>query len=196
MKPIDPSELLSNAEYLRRRPEIVRDIIALKSVRRVEIGPWVSAAFENRRTALYQIQEMLRIEDIAAPDAVRHEIETYSDLLPGEGELSITLFIEIPDAAQRREALAKLIGIERAVFLRLDGRRIPAFDKRPIDPRFAREQATAVYYLGFRLPEEDRKAFDSKDAWLDVDHPAYRHSAALPFETKESLAKDLLESAR
>ncbi len=188
---IEPADLLPLPEYLEQRPRIVRDIIALKNRRRAEVGPWVSLVFENRATALYQIQEMVRVEHLSEPEAIQHEIETYSELMPGPGELSATLFIEISDSRQRHAALARLGGIEKRVFLRLGSERVPAFDKRPIDPRFERPgQATAVYYLGFRLTSAQRAGFERCDVWLDIDHPAYRHSSALSPQSRASLAGD------
>ena len=190
--PITRSDLLSLADYQAQRQQRLQAVIALKSARRVEVGPWVSFVFENRQTVLYQIQEMLRIERITDERMIDHEIETYAELLPGEGELSATMFIEISDPEQRRAALAKLGGVEKTVALRVGERKIPAFDKRPIDPRFERPgQATAVYYLGFALPAAERAAFSAADVWLEVSHPEYRHAAALSSANKKALAADL-----
>ncbi len=185
---IERSDLLGLAEYERVRKERLAEIIALKTARRVEVGPWVSFVFENRETVLYQIQEMLRIERITEPAMIDHEIETYAELLPGPGELSATMFIEISDAEQRRAALAKLGGIEKTVALRVGSRKVAAFDKRPIDPRFERPgQATAVYYLGFPLGDVGLPG----DVWLEVSHPRYRHAAALTDSQKLALSADL-----
>jgi hypothetical protein len=189
---ITPSDLLSLADYEKVRPETVRRVIALKTRRRVELGPWVSLVFESRETVLYQIQEMLRIERITDAAMIDHEIETYAELLPGEGELSLTLFIEIPDPQLRAAALSKLGGIETSLTLELAGDiPVPAFDKRPIDPQFERPgQATAVYYLGFTLSSEQRRAFASGagDVWLKTGHPEYRHAAALSNAQRKELA--------
>lgn len=190
--PINPSDLLSLADYEAKRPALVQRIIALKARRRVEVGPWISLVFENRDTVLYQIQEMLRVERITDAAMIRHEIETYAELLPGEGELSLTLFVEISDAHLRSAALSKLGGIEKALTLQIDDDvPIPAFDKRPIDPAWERPgQATAVYYLGFRLTPEQRRAFKSGrgEAWLKFGHPEYRHAAALSDAQRRELA--------
>lgn len=191
-KTIKRADLLSLADYERRRGEIVPRIIGLKALRRVEVGPWMSLVFENRETVLYQIQEMLRIERITDPAAVDHEIETYAELLPGPGELSATLFIEIPDAEQRHAALRKLGGVEKSVSLKVGRSASAAYDKRPIDPRFERPgHATAVYYLGFKLSAAQRQGLPSADLWVEVAHPQYRHAAALTEQTRASLAADL-----
>jgi hypothetical protein len=78
-----------------------RRVIALKERRRVEVGPYLSFVFENRETLLFQIQEMCRAERIIDDARIQEEIDVYSALLPGPGELSATLFIEIADKDQR-----------------------------------------------------------------------------------------------
>lgn len=189
---IEPSELLSLEEFDRRRETIRREIIAIRDARRVEVGPWVSFAFENRRTVLYQIQEMLRIERITDPAKIQEEIDAYRELLPGPRELSATMFIEISDDAQRDRALTRLGGIEKCISLKLGGTRTRALDKRPIDPRFERPgRASAVYYLGFALPTNPRKALSARSAALEITHPEYGHSAALRAATLAALADDL-----
>jgi hypothetical protein len=190
--PINPKDLLSLADYDKQRPAAVARIIALKTRRRVEVGPWISLVFENRDTVLYQIQEMLRIERITDAALIDHEIETYAELLPGQGELSLTLFVEIADADLRSAALSKLGGIEKSLTLQIgDDIPIPAFDKRPIDPAWERPgQATAVYYLGFKLSSEQRRLFNSAkdEVWLKFGHPEYRHASALSSAQRRELA--------
>ena len=191
---IDPSELLPLPAWELARAERRTRVIALRAARRVEVGPHVSLVFENRETVLDQIQEMLRVERITAPDLVRREIEAYSDLLPGPGELSGTLFIEIADAEQRREVLSGLGGIEREVSFQSAGRALSrAQDKCPIDPRIEIPgRAAAVYYLRFAFTGEGRAAFaaGAEPLWLTIAHPLYRHAAALTPEQRACLAAD------
>src|SRR6185369_3310882 len=140
-----PADLLSLEEYKKVHQALRTQMIQIRDLRRVEVGPWVSFTFENRKTVLYQIQEMLRVEHISDPAKVREEIEAYEDLLPGPTELSATMFIEISDAAQREKALASLGGIEKTISLVSNRGAARARDKRPIDPRFERSgRASAV----------------------------------------------------
>jgi hypothetical protein len=69
-------------------------VIALKEKRRVAVGPYLSFVFENRRTLLFQIQEMCRVER-----------------LPGARTLSATLFIETADQDQIRPVLDRFMGL-------------------------------------------------------------------------------------
>lgn len=189
---IGPEDLIPNEDYRRVRPERLARIMALRAARRVEIGPWVSAAFENRETVLHQIQEMLLIENLSSRREVAHELETYAELLPGPGELSATLFIEIDDARARQEALRRLVGVERAVRLRLGEALSQAEDKRPIEARFARPQASAVYYLRFPLSNAALEGLrDGREPWLEILHPDYRHAAALSPALVAQLAREV-----
>src|ERR1700675_1281241 len=89
-----------------------RRVTALKRDRRVAVGPYLSFVFENRDTLLFQIQEMCRVERITDDARVQDEIDVYNALLPGLGELSATLFIEITDKDQIQAVLDRFIGID------------------------------------------------------------------------------------
>src|SRR5690242_11995154 len=105
MRPIERSEILPIGEYETIRDRFRGRVIEEKRRRRVVLGERMSAVFENRDTVLLQIQEMLRTERISSPSGIEHEIETYNELLPGPGQLSVTLFVEIPDKAERDRTL-------------------------------------------------------------------------------------------
>src|SRR5262245_2072838 len=99
MKPIERGEVLGLAEYESIRDRFRARVIEEKKARRVALGPNATCVFENRDTALMQIQEMLRTERITREAAILHEIETYNQLVPGDHELSATVLIEIDDKA-------------------------------------------------------------------------------------------------
>jgi hypothetical protein len=68
----------------------------------------------------YQIEEMLRTERITAEDAIRHEIDTYNELLPRPGELTATMLIEYPDAGERDVMLRRLNAASSLVALLIE----------------------------------------------------------------------------
>ena len=78
-------------------------VVALKDRRRVRVGDHLTFLFENRETVRYQIQEMLRIERIVETAAIRHELDTYNEQIPAEGELSATLLIEYESTVAAEE---------------------------------------------------------------------------------------------
>src|SRR5277367_2857405 len=97
MQLIQRNEILPLGDYEAIRPRFRARVIDEKKARRVKLGDHLSAIFENRDSVLLQIQEMLRTERITAEPAIHHEIETYNDLVPARGQVSLTLFVEIPD---------------------------------------------------------------------------------------------------
>ncbi len=137
MKPLTLDEILDLDRYEEIRDVYRRRVIAHKRDRRIAVGERVGIVFEDRETLRYQVQEMIRIERIRAAEKVQNELDTYNELMPGEDELSATLFIEVPDLKQVRAELDRLIGIDEHVALILgeghDEETIPArFDSSKV----------------------------------------------------------------
>jgi|ERR1700733_4654205 hypothetical protein len=190
MKPVDRSEILGLSEYESLRVPFRARIIEEKKHRRVAVGERVTAVFENHDTVLLQIQEMLRTERITREAAILHEIDTYNQLVPGLGELSATLMVEIPDAAEREAFLDAARGLERHVALLVDGHRFAAtFDPMRVLP----DRASAVLYVKFVLPAQAIETLLARGEGtsLLIDHPAYHAKARLGADVLASLADDL-----
>jgi len=191
---IPREHILDLGDYERRREEIRPRAIAARALRRVELGPNATVSFENRETVAYQIQEMLRTERLAKEEEVRHEIETYSDLLPSDDELSATMMFEFPTAEGRARRLAELVGFENHLRLEIDGAGASRayFDRRQIDA----DRISAVQFIRFTLDETQRRALASGGrVRLVADHPTYAHTVELPEATSRALAADLEEMA-
>lgn len=204
MKPIARDEILGLAEYEAVRVHFRARVIAEKKVRRISLGSKASAVFENRDTVLLQIQEMLRTERITRPAAVLHEIETYSELLPADDELSCTLMVEIADKGERDAFLQAAKGLERHVWLVTSTARLAAraigLGAAPALPDEIPDRTTAVHYLKFPLPPEVAESLRSPDSSralalnlaLQIDHPAYAVRTGLPASTIEALREDFV----
>lgn len=193
MNPLTLEDIVDLRAYERQREEFRRQVIELKKLRRVAIGPFVTVVFENLTTIRFQIQEMVRAEKMLSDEQVQTELDTYNPLLPGSGELSMTLFLELTNEAELREWLPKLVGIERAVELRLgdDGHAVTA----NVDPAHAaqltRDEITAsVHYVRLVLDETEREAFRRGPARIAVRHAAYSHETELTSVTRASLVAD------
>ena len=188
MRPVDVSEVKNIAEYERLRPAWRPQIMALKDRRRVCLGEHFTLLFENRETVLYQIQEMMRIEGIADAVAIRHEVETYNELVPAPGGLAATLLIEYPSAEERDAKLRELVGLENHVLLAVADLPPPKalFDTRQI----ASERLSAVQYVRFDLTATQRARWRD-GVRLAVDHPNYKAAAALTTEQLAELERDL-----
>ena len=192
MEPVRVEEILDLEAYEKIRDAFRREVIRQKALRRVPVGDLITFVFENRDTVRFQIQEMLRAERITDPAKVAEEVAVYNTLLPGEGELSATLFIEVPDPARIRETLELLVGIDRegCVTLTVGPHRVPGvFEKG----RSREDKVSAVHYVRFPFSPEARKAFldEAQDAFLVVDHPHYRHRQWLGEATRRALIQDL-----
>jgi hypothetical protein len=191
MQPIQRNEILPIGDYEAIRPHFRARIIEEKRPRRVKIGEHLSAVFENRDSVLLQIQEMLRTERITGESAIQHEIDTYNDLIPGPGQLSITLFVEIPDKPTRDRLLVELAGLEDVIGLEVDGHLFPVTGKRP--DGWVEGRTTAVHYLKATLDETAAFAVKKGSAKvaLVVNHPKLAARAELGRATLAKLAEDL-----
>ncbi len=191
MNPISLDDILDIAQYEKQRHALRPRYLELKARRRVPVGPHMTLLWENRDTAWYQIEEMMRIERIVEEQAIQHEIDTYNDLVPGDGELKATMLIEVPDVAERDAKLRELVGLERSVHLRIGSdRAVPAtFDTRQINA----EKLSSVQFVTFHLGSDDRTALlAGAPVEVEVAHPAYRARTALGPELLEELKADLL----
>ena len=191
MKPIDRSEILPLGDYESVRPHFRARVIEEKKARRTAIGEHLTAVFENRDTVLLQIQEMLRTERITAEAPIAHEIATYNELLPGERQVSLTLFVEIADKPTRDRALLELAGLEDAISVEVDGARFPAWGPRPAG--FVEGITTAVHYLKATLSPEAAAAASAGAAQVSlvVSHPRLQARAPLGRAALAALAEDL-----
>lgn len=183
-------------EYERERETFRTHVIALKKRRRVGVGPFLTLVFENRDTIRFQIQEMARVEKLISDEAIEAELAAYNPLLPDEGHLSATVFIELTSKAELMEWLPKLVGIERALELRLgegaEAERIPSIPEAAHEAQLTRDEITAsVHYVRFALTTEQARRFRDGPASLAAVHPSYEHETPLGDDTRASLAGDL-----
>src|SRR5689334_22488444 len=121
MRPLEFAEIKNIADYEIEREHWRPEIMMLKDRRRIEAGEHVLFLFENRETVRYQIQEMLRVERIVKKDDIQHELDTYNELIPREGELSATMLIAYPSPEERAVKLRELLGLEDHVWLQVCG---------------------------------------------------------------------------
>jgi hypothetical protein len=190
MRPIDRSEILPLGDYEQIRARFRARVIEEKRPRRVKLGEQISAVFENRDSVLLQIQEMLRTERITSESGIKHELDTYNDLIPAPGELSMTLFVEIPDSVVRDRMLIELKGLEGCVSVEVDGVRAPATsDPKGVMP----DRTTAVHYFKVKLGDEASAAIRAKTAKVAVrvDHPRLAVRTELGPASIAKLAEDL-----
>src|SRR3569833_2536596 len=117
---ITPEDLLPLGEYESRRKALKQNLIPVKKLRRVEVGPFATFYFENYATMWLQVMEMLRIEK-GGDEQVPGELDAYNPLIPQGDELIATMMLEIEDANRRAKALYILGGIEENAFIEIGG---------------------------------------------------------------------------
>lgn len=187
--------------YEREREEFRARIIELKKKRRIAVGPVVSIVFENRETIRFQIQEMARAERIFSDEGIQVELDTYNPLIPGPGELSASLYIELTSREEMERWLPRLVGIERSVQLEITPAGAngsgPEVVRCQVDPAHAanltREEVTAaVHFVRFELSPAQIESFRNGTVAVAVDHPEYRERTELSAASRESLLQDLL----
>jgi hypothetical protein len=136
---------------------------------------------------------MCRVERITDDVKVQEEIDVYSALLPGPGELSATLFIEISDKDRIKPVLDRFMGIDtgRHVWLEIvGGARVPGvFEAGHSDEE--KGKLAAVHFVRFAFTREAIRAFGTSAVDLVIDHPATRARTRLSDETKAELLTDL-----
>lgn len=190
MNPLGLADIPSLEVFEELRPRLHAAVLQHKRPRRVSVGDRVTLLFEDRETLRWQILEMCRVERTRSRAAVQEEVDVYNELIPGPGELSATLFIEITDPARIRSDLDALVGIDEHVFLEIGGERVRArFDEKQL----SEDRISAVHYLRFSLTPEQIERFQEPDVpvSLVIDHPRYAAREALSDETRSSLSVDL-----
>ncbi|MHB1606211.1 MAG: DUF3501 family protein [Leptospirales bacterium] len=198
MRPITIVDLLPNTEYEQKRAEFRSRIISLKKNRGLNLGPLIRIVFENRETVLFQIQEMLFVENTTDPQKREEEIHVYRDMIPTRNVLKATLMIEIVEENRIRGTLDSLKGLDRQPCIHL------GFGEERVTAQFEQDRSTdeklsSVHYVTFPFNERQRTRFlnlpSSEKVALLSDHPRYSAMATLSSEMFQSLRNDLSDEA-
>lgn len=188
MQAVAFEEIKNIAEYEMERESWRPTVLAAKELRRVRVGGHLMFLFENRDTVRYQVQEMMRIERIVREHDIRHELETYNELISGPGELSASLLIEYDTPEERKVWLHDLLGLENHVWIQV-GSHAPVrarFDTRQI----ATDRISSVQYVKFVVGEDKLKSIRA-GVRVFADHPKYHASTTLTAEQVNALATDI-----
>lgn len=185
-------DLFSLEEYAGKRADFRNRVVAHKKTRRVPVGAHVTLHFEDRLTMQYQIQEMLRAERIFEADGIQDELDAYNALIPTGSNWKATMMIEYDNVEERREALARLRGIENAVSIRIgEHDKVSAIADEDLDRQNA-TKTSAVHFLRFELsPEVIAAAKAGAEIAVCIEHPDYGYSNDLSPAIRHSLVRDL-----
>jgi len=186
------ASLMTLEQYANDREDFRARVMAHKNNRRVAIGPNVTLYFEDALTMQYQIQEMLRVENIFEQQGIQDELDTYNPLIPDGNNWKVTMLIEYPEPEQRQKALSLLVGIENLVWVKIgDADKVFATADEDLE-RSTSDKTSSVHFLRFELTPAQAKNLDkSVPITIGIDHNNYHHQTDICKTTKESIIKDL-----
>ena len=188
---IAASDILPATEYAGRRKALRQAVVALKRVRRMEVGPVVTLHFESFETMRMQIQEMLHIEKGGA-EQLAGELAAYNPLVPDGRELVATVLFEIDDPLRRANFLARLGGVEQTAFIEVGGEKVRGLPEADQDRTSAEGKASSVQFIHFPFTPAQIARFKQPGERVIVgfDHPVYAHMSVMPEPVRQALGGD------
>jgi hypothetical protein len=193
MQKLTRDDLYSLEEYAKVRKDFRGKVLEHKKNRKVHLGENATLYFEDRLTMQYQIQEMLRIEKIFEEEGINEELDAYNPLIPDGSNLKCTFMIEFDDVAERKDALAKMIGIEDKVWIQVDGNdKVFAIADEDLE-RDTEEKTSSVHFMRFELtPDMVQAAKSGASLSMGIDHDNYQQSLSpVPDNIRNALVADL-----
>jgi hypothetical protein len=192
MKMLTQEDVLPREDYEQQREQFRSQIIALKQRRRISVGSLITLIFENRETLRFQTQEMIRVEHILDPHKIQDELDVYNALMPGAGELSATLLIEITEQERMKEWLDVFMGLDHGdtLAIRTGGEQV--FGE--FEGGHSHEtKISAVHFVRFRPTPSMTAAFADlrQSVMLTVHHHEYHAEVPVPGSMREEWLSDL-----
>ncbi len=182
MRKVERSGIVDYQTYNEQRDEIRSRVMKIKEDRRIHVAGYLMFLFENRETMRYQVQEMMRAEQIVKEENILQEINTYNEVLGDDGELGCSLLIEITDAEARPALLREWIGLPEHLYVLLeDGTKVHAsYDPRQV----GEDRLSSVQYLKFKVG-------DGKPVAVGSDFPGLSDETPLTDSQQAALLADL-----
>ena len=193
MTKLSRTDLYSLEEYSEIRDEFRARVMAHKKNRRLYLGDNLLLLFEDRLVMHYQIQEMLKAEKIFEADGIQEELDAYNPLIPDGTNWKATMMIQYADVAERQQMLAKLVGIENRVWLRIgDHDKVYPIADEDLE-RATDDKTSAVHFLRFELsPAMIADVHKGAGSSAGVDHENYSVTLdPVPENVAASLVNDL-----
>ena len=193
MDKLNRDELYSLEKYAKIRDEFRARVMAHKKNRQLAIGPHATLYFEDRLTMQYQVQEMLRAERIFEAAGIEEELAVYNPLIPDGSNWKATFMLEYTDVEERKVALASLCGVEKQLWMRVNG----LAPVTPIaDEDLEREnggKTSSVHFLRFELTGDMVAALKrGASVAAGISHPFYDFTVdPIPGNIRRSLFNDL-----
>ena len=185
-------DLFSLEKYSDIRNEFRAKVMKHKKNRRLAFNDHAVLYFEDALTMQYQVQEMLRIERIFEAEGIQQELDVYNTLIPDGLNWKATFMIEYTDVKERKSALAKLIGIERTIWIKVeDSEKVYAIANEDMD-RETEDKTSAVHFMRFELTKNMITNIKvGLPIIFGVDHDLYKTEIIVPPKVQRALIDDL-----
>ena len=193
MTKLSRKDLYSLEEYSEIRDDFRARVMAHKKNRRLDLGDHVVLFFEDRLVMHYQVQEMLKAEKIFDAQGIQEELDAYNPLIPDGTNWKATMMIQYSDVAERQQMLARLVGLENRIWVRVgDLDKVYAIADEDLE-RATEDKTSAVHFLRFELtPTMIAEIHKGAVISAGVEHENYTATVdAIPANVAESLAHDL-----
>jgi|TARA_B110000444_G_scaffold251122_1_gene278516 hypothetical protein len=192
MNKLNKKDLYSLEKYSEIRLAFRDKIIEHKKNRRLALNPHAALYFEDALTMQYQVQEMLRIEKIFDAPGIEDELNVYNPLIPDGTNWKATFMIEYGDINKRKNALSRLIGVERSLWVQIeDSEKIYAIANEDLN-RETEDKTSAVHFVRFELtPHMCSHAKVGLPITFGIDHPVFKTDVIVPSNVQSSLINDL-----
>ena len=192
MHSLSRNDLMSLEQYAEQRGDFRARVMEHKKSRQVPIGAHATLYFEDRLTMQYQIQEMLRVERIFEAAGIQEELDAYNPLIPDGSNWKATFMIEFDDVDERRDALARLVGIEDKLWVQVaDQDKVYAIADEDLE-RSTVDKTSAVHFVRFDMSPAMVSAVKAgSPVRMGTDHAEYGYQVELATSVRDSLANDL-----
>ncbi len=165
------ADLWSLEDYAREREAFRTRIMAHKKDRQVLVGGHLLMIFEDELTIRYQIQEMLRVERVFEEEGIQEELDAYNPLIPEGKNLKVSMLIQYQNIDERREQLAKLMGMEVKTWLEFgETGKVFAIADEDME-RETEEKTSSVHFMRYEFSDEQIAAAKAGEPLkIGVDH--------------------------
>jgi hypothetical protein len=185
-------DLFSLEKYSEVRNEFRAKVMKHKENRRLAFNDHAVLYFEDGLTMQYQVQEMLRIERIFDAEGIQQELDVYNTLIPEGSNWKATFMIEYSNIQQRKVALAKLIGVERSIWIKVEeSEKVYAIANEDMD-RETEDKTSAVHFMRFELTKDMITNIKvGLPIIFGIDHDLYKTDIIVPPKVQRALIVDL-----
>lgn len=185
---IKQDEILALPEYEQQRKTFRKVAMARREALRFYFKPHVLFCFEDNVTIHYQIQEMIRSEQLTSKEAIQNELDVYNPLITDASDWKATLMFCFDDSI-RAESLRALRQVENTFSLVLGDERVPMIANEDLE-RSNEQKTSAVHFVRFPIKTlTTGKTISTDSCYIECSHPMLTHREKIPVAIVEHLMK-------